>query len=88
MAYFGGSKEERNVRNYVAERAGPLALIGRPDRGDGRVPNLRWLIWETIAQSGAFDEELGMCFEDGPSEVVPEPMEPSWESSDDSGEWY
>ena len=74
------------MRNYIAERAGPLADIGRPDRGDGRVPNLRWLMWETIAQSGAFDEELGMCFEDGPSEVVPEP-EPTWVQHESDVSW-
>ena len=41
MASFGGSAEERNVRNYVAERAGPLADIhGQGKRGQGRVPRL------------------------------------------------
>ena len=75
------------MRNYIAERAGPLADIhGQGKRGQGRVPRLKWLMWETIAQSGAFDEQLGMCFEDGPSALEAEP-EPTWVQHESDVSW-
>ena len=57
-------------------------------RGPGRVPKLKWLMWECIAQSGTFDPELELTFDDGPSASEPE-LEPTWIRPDtsESGEW-
>ena len=46
-----GSIEDRNVEEYIAKRAGPIADITKGPWGAHTVPPLKWLVYECLAHT-------------------------------------
>ena len=79
------SNEHRHIEEYIAQRVQPLATIDKGPRvpaDGGRVPRLKWLIYECIAHSGRFD--LHEQFIDAPDTTSDLPDGPGFDMADNS----